>query len=55
MNVFDMVKLMCENTAKLASLSGRKGAIKPGYDADFVIWDPDVPFEVFKLIFMPPP
>lgn len=46
MNLFDMVKLMCENTAKLASLSHRKGAIRAGYDADFVIWDPDVPFEV---------
>uniref|UniRef100_K1R1D5 allantoinase n=1 Tax=Magallana gigas TaxID=29159 RepID=K1R1D5_MAGGI len=48
MNLFDMVKLMCENTAKLASLSHRKGAIRAGYDADFVIWDPDVPFEVSK-------
>ena len=41
-----MVRLMCENTAKLASISHRKGAIRTGYDADFVIWDPDVPFEV---------
>lgn len=48
MNLFDMVKLMCENTAKLASLGHRKGAIRAGYDADFVIWDPDVSFEVSK-------
>lgn len=48
MNLFDMVKLMCENIAKLVSLSYRKGVIRAGYDVDFVIWDFDVFFEVSK-------
>lgn len=34
------------NTAKHASLDGVKGAIKVGYDADFVIWDQNAEFKV---------
>ncbi|KJE89767.1 allantoinase [Capsaspora owczarzaki ATCC 30864] len=34
-----IVGLMCERTAQLASLAHRKGRIQEGYDADFVIWD----------------
>ncbi|KAK3104536.1 hypothetical protein FSP39_004478 [Pinctada imbricata] len=46
MNIFDMVKLMTTNTAKLASLDDRKGKLKPGFDTDLMIWDPDQMYEV---------
>ncbi|XP_033763464.1 allantoinase, mitochondrial-like [Pecten maximus] len=42
----DVVRLLCRNTAQLAGVGDRKGAIKTGYDADFVIWDPESSFEV---------
>ena len=32
--------------ARLAGLTGRKGAIEPGCDADFVVFDPDATFVV---------
>jgi allantoinase len=32
--------------ARFAGLAGRKGALEPGADADFVVWDPDVSFVV---------
>jgi allantoinase len=32
---------MCAAPARLAGLSGRKGRIAPGCDADFVAWDPE--------------
>jgi len=39
--VGDLIRLMCENTAKFAGLSARKGTIKEGGDADFFTWDQD--------------
>ncbi|XP_069474238.1 allantoinase, mitochondrial-like [Ambystoma mexicanum] len=42
----DVVRLMCANPAKLCRLEERKGALRPGWDADMVIWDPDKEFEV---------
>ncbi|PIU20451.1 MAG: hypothetical protein COT18_02155 [Elusimicrobia bacterium CG08_land_8_20_14_0_20_59_10] len=35
-----MAKLLCENPARIMGLAGRKGFIRPGYDADFAIIDP---------------
>lgn len=40
----DVVRWMCEKPASLAGLSGRKGRIAPGYDADFVVFDPEAEF-----------
>jgi allantoinase len=39
-----LTHLMSESTAKFAGLSGRKGSIAPGYDADFIVWDPEAKF-----------
>jgi allantoinase len=42
----DLARWMSEAPARLAGLDGRKGAIRVGGDADFVLWDPDAQFEV---------
>uniref|UniRef100_A0A8C8SC11 allantoinase n=1 Tax=Pelusios castaneus TaxID=367368 RepID=A0A8C8SC11_9SAUR len=47
-SLHDMVQLMCTKPASLCRLDGRKGALRPGMDADLVIWDPDKQFEVKK-------
>lgn len=44
--VVDLARWMSEGPARLAGLDGRKGAIRVGSDADFVVWDPDARFEV---------
>jgi allantoinase len=36
-----LAEWMCAAPARLAGLGHRKGAIAPGMDADFVVWDPD--------------
>jgi allantoinase len=42
----ELGRWMCERPAKLAGLWGRKGAIAPGYDADFVLFRPEASFTV---------
>ncbi len=37
---------MCAAPARLAGLADRKGTIEIGKDADFVVWEPDLAFEV---------
>jgi len=37
---------MAAAPAKLAGLKGRKGALAPGFDADFAVFDPDVQWTV---------
>jgi allantoinase len=37
----DLARWMSERPAALAGFAGRKGRIAPGYDADFVVFDPD--------------
>lgn len=41
-----LAEWMCRAPAHLAGLGSRKGAIAPGYDADFVVWRPEDSFEV---------
>ncbi|EPQ57756.1 allantoinase [Gloeophyllum trabeum ATCC 11539] len=47
-SVVDVVKWMAERTAAHAGLAERKGAIKVGFDADLVVWDPEAEFTVTK-------
>lgn len=41
-----MVRLMCEEPAKLCKFDSRKGKLAKGYDADLCIWDPSAEFTV---------
>lgn len=43
-----IIKWLCEKPAVLSGLESRKGKIEKGYDADFVVWDPDRTFAVTK-------
>ena len=47
-SLHDVVRVMCEEPAKLSRLSHRKGKIAVGMDADFVLWDPNECFVVSK-------
>ncbi|XP_015282294.1 PREDICTED: allantoinase, mitochondrial-like [Gekko japonicus] len=49
-SLHDLVRLMCKNPAVLSRLEDRKGSLRPGMDADLVIWNPDKEFEVNKEI-----
>jgi allantoinase len=42
----DLCRWMALNPAELVGISGRKGAIAPGRDADLVVFDPDTAFTV---------
>jgi allantoinase len=42
----DVARWLASAPAKLAGLTARKGAIEPGRDADFVVFDPDASFTV---------
>jgi allantoinase len=41
-----IARWMAERPARLAGCEGRKGRLAPGYDADFVVFDPDSGFTV---------
>lgn len=41
-----MIRLMCEEPAKLCRFDDRKGKLSKGYDADLCIWDPSAEFTV---------
>ncbi|KAL9966763.1 hypothetical protein ACROYT_G024882 [Oculina patagonica] len=45
-SLHDVVRVLCEEPAKLSRLSHRKGKIAIGMDADFVLWDPDEPIVI---------
>src|SRR6201995_2148113 len=40
------VGLACSHPAKIFGMENRKGAIKPGLDADIMLWDPDVDYTI---------
>ncbi len=42
----DIVRWMAEGPSQLAGVQKRKGRIAPGFDADFVVFDPDAEFTV---------
>jgi allantoinase len=42
----DLTKWLCKEPARQVGLHNLKGAIKDGYDADIVIWNPDREFTV---------
>ena len=42
----DVAEWMCRAPARAVGLGDRKGAIAPGADADFVVWDPEASFPV---------
>jgi allantoinase len=42
----DLARWLCEGPARLLGLSGSKGRIAAGYDADLVIWRPEEAFTV---------
>jgi allantoinase len=44
--LMDVVRWMSERPAHLCGLDDRKGAIRPAYDADLVLFDPDVVMNV---------
>lgn len=39
--IFQLIKVLCENPAKIFGLGGRKGKIQENYDADFAIIAPE--------------
>ncbi len=49
LHIARLSECMSATPAHLAGLGSRKGRLAPGFDADFVIWNPDVPVDVDAL------
>ncbi len=41
-----LVQWMSENTAKLAKIENQKGKIAKGFDADFILWNPNLSLKI---------
>ncbi len=48
LSISHLVKWMCERPAFLVGLESSKGKIQAGYQADFVIWDPEAKHTIDK-------
>ncbi|KAJ8687405.1 hypothetical protein QAD02_023199 [Eretmocerus hayati] len=46
LGLVDVARLLCAAPAQLCGLQDRKGSLRPGMHADFVVWDPDSSFQV---------
>jgi len=44
--ISDIIRWMCEAPAKLCGLDHRKGVLRPGADADLILWDPEARWTV---------
>ncbi|SPQ97354.1 unnamed protein product (mitochondrion) [Plasmodiophora brassicae] len=44
-----LCRWLCEAPARLVGLQDRKGKLAPGYDADFVVWDPEERSQVHEV------
>ncbi len=44
--ITDLVRMLCENPARLFGLAPRKGFLRPGSDADLVLYDPQSEREI---------
>jgi allantoinase len=49
-SIADMSKWLSENSSKLPGMQSAKGKIQKGYDADFVVWNPEKKFTVTEEI-----
>src|SRR6185369_5057380 len=49
-SLLDLTRWLCANPARQVSFEPRKGSIGVGYDADLVIWNPDLQFTVTPSI-----
>ena len=45
-SIQDLTRWLCSAPSSLVGLSKRKGSIAEGFDADFVIWNPEKQFKV---------
>jgi len=48
LNIVDIIQLMCIAPAQLCGLEQQKGKFAEGFDADFVVWDPNATFTCIK-------
>ena len=44
--IMDLTRLLSQGPSKLCNYHDRKGALKIGMDADFVVWNPDEKIKV---------